>query len=72
MTARYSTEWVGAAIPAPTTFIARLASKANPQYPVIGIGSTTEYAAYVIAARCRLSPAVARKVVELVGIGGDV
>jgi hypothetical protein len=66
--ARYQAERGGAGDTAPAPNVARFASKAIPPYPVAGIGST-DYAARIIGARCRLSPAVARKVVELVGIG---
>jgi hypothetical protein len=70
MAARLQIEGVEAPRKAPTPNIACLIGAAISQYPVVGLGST-EYAAGVIAARCHLSPAVARKVVELVGIGGD-
>ena len=55
---------------APTPNVARYCSKATVAYNVAGIGSTA-YAARVIGERCNLSPAVALKVVELGGIGGD-
>ncbi len=59
-----------AAPTAPRPEIARLYSKATWSYPFAGIGST-EYAARLIGKRCGLSPAVARMIVELGGIGGD-
>ena len=70
-----------AAPTAPRPETARLVSKplfltppaASAQYRhcgAIGIASA-DYAALVIGVRCNLSPAVARRVVELVGIGGD-
>ena len=69
MTAKYPVKRVEAVSAASTPNVARCVSKAIAQYPVTGIGST-EYAARVIGARCRLSPAIARKVIELVGMGG--
>ena len=69
MLARYPVERGEAVLPAPAPQIASLVGAAFPQYPFTGIGST-EYAARVIGARCRLSPAIARKVSELVGMGG--
>jgi len=69
-TARCPAERVEARRKAPTPNIASLVGTAIPHYPAIGSGST-EYAAHVIAARCRLSPALARRVVELGGIGGS-
>ncbi len=71
MMARYPVERGGAVLPVPAPQIASLVGAAFPQYPFTGIRST-DYAALVIGARCNLSPAVARKVVELVGIGGDL
>jgi hypothetical protein len=59
----------GAVGAAPLRSITGLHSTARPLYPVAGTGST-EYAAHVIAARCRLSPSLARRVVELIGMGG--
>jgi hypothetical protein len=59
----------GAVGAAPLRNVTGLASTAIASYPFTGIGST-DYAAGVIGARCRLSPAVARTVVELIGIGG--
>ncbi len=59
-------EAVGAA---PSPNVARFTSKAITPYPVVGIPST-EYAVRIIGARCRLSAAVARRVVELIGMGG--
>jgi hypothetical protein len=72
MAARCPIERVEAPRKAPTPNIACLIGAAIPHYPVTGIGSTTEYAAHVIAARCRLSPAVALRVVELIGMGASV
>ena len=69
MTARCPTGRVEACRKAPTPNIASLVGPAISHYPVTGNGSI-EYAARVIAARCRLSPALARRVVELGGIGG--
>lgn len=60
----------GAVGAAPLRNVTGLNSTATPLYPFAWVGST-EYAARIIAARCRLSPSTARKVVELVGIGGD-
>jgi len=59
----------GAAGAAPLQNVTGLNSTATPRYPVIVIGST-EYAARVIAARCCLSPSVALRIVELIGMGG--
>ena len=70
MMARYPVERGGTVLPVPAPQIASLVGAAFPQYPFTGIGSTADYAALVIGARCNLSPAVARSVVELVGIGG--
>jgi hypothetical protein len=70
MATRLQIERVEAPRKAPTPNIACLIGAAISQYPVTGIGST-EYAAHVIAARCCLSPAVALRVVELVGLGGN-
>lgn len=67
--ARCSNERAEACRKAPALMIACLDGAAITQYPFTGIGST-EYAALVIGARCNLSPAVARSVVELIGIGG--
>jgi hypothetical protein len=61
--------WEGAVGAAPLLNVTGLHSTATPSYPVAGIGST-EYAARIIAVRCRLSPAFARMVVELCGMGG--
>jgi hypothetical protein len=69
MAARCPKERVKAPRKASTPNIASLVGAAIPQYPVTGIGST-HYAATVIAARCCLSPAVALRVVELIGLGG--
>lgn len=61
--------WEGGTAPtAPALIVTGRKSTATPFYPVAGIGSTA-YAARVIAARFRLSPAMARTVVELGGIG---
>ena len=70
MLARYPAERGEAVLPAPAPQIASLVGAAFSQYPFTGIGSTN-YAALVIGVRCNLSPAVARRVVEWVGIGGD-
>ncbi|GGE05580.1 hypothetical protein GCM10011529_09960 [Polymorphobacter glacialis] len=70
MMAKLLPERVEAAPTAPTPNVARFTSKAVPAYPDPRIGST-EYAARIIGARCRLSPAVANSVIELVGMGGD-
>ncbi len=70
MLAGYGIEGVKAGRTASTPNVTGLNSTAIAFYPFAGIGST-DYAAGVIAARCRLSPAVARTVVELGGLGGD-
>ena len=69
MMARSPVERGEAVLPAPAPQIASLVGAAFPQDPFTGIGSTADYAALVIGARCNLSPAVAMRVVELVGIG---
>lgn len=56
-----------AVAPAPAP---NVALQAIANYPASRIDATA-YPVRVIAARFRLSPAVARKVVELGGIGGD-
>jgi hypothetical protein len=56
---------------APTPKVACLVGAAIPSYPVTGT-SSIQYAATVIAARCCLSPAVALRVVELIGMGGNL
>ncbi len=63
--------WEGGAAPtAPARIVTGLNSTANASYPDTVI-SSTEYALMVIGARCRLSAAVARKAIELAGIGGN-
>ncbi len=59
----------GAVGAAPCLNVTGLNSTALLPYPFAGIGST-EYAARLIGKRCGLSPAVARMIVELGGIGG--
>ena len=68
MAARSKIERGEAGDTAPAPNVARFASKAITPYPVVGIPST-EYAVRIIGARCRLSAAVARRVVELIGMG---
>jgi hypothetical protein len=69
MAARYKCEREEAAPTAPSQLVARSVSKAIATYPDAVI-SSTEYALLVIGVRCRLSAAVARKAIELAGIGG--
>lgn len=71
MAARFMPERGEAAPTAPTPIVARSLSKAIASYPDTVI-SSTEYALLVIGARCRLSAAVARKAIELAGIGGRI
>ena len=52
----------------PALKIARFFNRASPQYPRLPL-DPNELAARVIGERFRLSPAVARTVVELVGYG---
>lgn len=54
---------------APLPIVASFVGPAPFPYPFPNIGST-EFAARIIGVRHRLSPAVARTIVELVGIGG--
>lgn len=58
----------GTAPTVPTLRFARFYNRAISQYPHSPLGSN-ELAARVIGERFRLSPAVARTVVELVGYG---
>jgi hypothetical protein len=69
--ARLCIEGVEAPRKAPTPKIACLDGSAISPYPVTGACSI-QYAATVIAARCCLSPAVALRVVELIGMGGNL
>ena len=71
MVAGYPVESVEAGRTAPTPNIARFASKAPADYAIPAIGSN-EFAVAIVAQRCRLSAAVARRVVELIGMGGAV
>ena len=59
----------GTAPTVPTLNIAHLVSRASPRYRLPPLGST-ELAARTIGERFRLSPAIARTVVELAGYGG--
>jgi hypothetical protein len=48
---------------------AEIAAPALLSYPFAGI-ATTEYAARIIAARCHVSPRMARQIAEIIGMGG--
>lgn len=71
MAARYPNERAEACRKAPAPKTACLDGSAISPYPVTGTCSI-QYAATVIAARCCLSPAVALRVVELIGMGGNL
>ena len=58
----------GTAPTVPALKVTRFCNRAFPQYPLSPLGSN-ELAARVIGERFRLSPTVARTVVELVGYG---
>ena len=58
----------GVGCTAPTLKVARFFNRAIPRYRLLPLGSN-ELAARVIGERFRLSPAVARTVVELAGYG---
>ena len=53
----------------PASKSAEIATPAHLSYPFPGI-ATTEYAARIIAARCHVSPCMARQIAEIIGMGG--
>jgi len=59
----------GAALTAPAQVCAEIAPPALLSYPFAGI-ATTDYAARIIAARCHVSPCMARQIAEIIGLGG--
>lgn len=69
MMARCSIERAEACRKAPAPEIASLVGSASIHYCATG-SSSTEYEARIIAAQCRLSSAVARRVIELIGLRG--
>jgi hypothetical protein len=59
----------GAASTAPASKISGVVTPTANFYPFTGIAAS-DYAIRIIAARCHVSPGVARQIVELIDIGG--
>jgi hypothetical protein len=62
-------EMGGAGGAAPAQVCAEIASPAPLSYPFTGIASS-DYATRIIAARCHVTPTMARQIAEIIGMAG--